>query len=400
MEDTSAIEALIARQMLGQQLTPDEEGLLRQWQSAHPLHKRFYKDLTSKDVLHSYKEVLEVRRENYAAIMSRIGKQGKVRKIRWSLLIAACSLALLITSFALLFWRQNIAHTSNSLMADKAAMTVPVKPAGSRATLILGDGRKIPLDSGASLALTANGVAVRSITGTQLQYTDELTTGDYSATHTLVTPRSGVFQVTLSDGTLVWLNADSRLIYPTRFADARKVELQGEAYFEVAKDHHRPFQVTILGFNGEKPTTVDVLGTHFNVKAYPGVGDIRTTLLEGAVRVRHGDSDKVLKPGQQASVKRSRSNDDIEVKQVPTQDAIDWRDGFFRADNIPVAEIIGEVGRWYDVTFLWETPVPEINMMLIIGRNEGIDQTLRLLEQSDIGLRFERDGRHIHVLKN
>lgn len=400
MEDTSAIEALLTRRMLGQRLTEEESAVLLQWQSAHPLQQQCYDELTSKDALDTYKEVLEVRRENYTAIMKRVAGEGQVRKIRWPFMIAACSLALLGITCVLLYTKKEINRSAGDQVATDASITSQVQPAGPRATLILGDGRRVALDSGASLALTANGVAVRSLAGTQLQYTDELVTGDQSAIHTLQTPRSGVFQVTLSDGTVVWLNADSRLTYPIRFAESRQVVLQGEAYFEVAKDHHRPFQVTVLGTNGEKPTTVDVLGTHFNVKAYPGAGDIRTTLLEGAVRVRHGGSNKVLKPGQQATVRNTRSDDEIQVKQVAAQEAVDWRDGFFRADDIPASELIAEIGRWYDVQFLWDTPVLETRMMLIIGRSEGIDQTLRLLEQSGIGLRFERDGRHIHVMKN
>src|SRR5690606_467261 len=200
------------------------------------------------------------------------------------------------------------------------------------------DGRLAELD-GITVTKTANGQLVYEIS--EAQNKSEITY------NTIETPNGGQYQVRLPDCTAVWLNAGSRLTYPTSFAssDNRRVELLGEGYFEVAKDSKRPFIVVA------EQQEVEVLGTHFNVNAYADEGNIKTTLLEGSVKVGSStQGTKMLKPGQQAI----NSKGNLEVKSVNTDYAVAWKDGYFRFNDKSLDMGLREIARWYDVEIVYE----------------------------------------------
>ncbi len=208
--------------------------------------------------------------------------------------------------------------------------------------------------------------------------------------NTLYNPRgSQMASVILSDGTKVWLNAESSLKYPVRFTGPeRRVEISGEAYFEVARLQGKPFLVS----NGK--TLVRVLGTHFNVNTYGDNGKVIVTLLEGAVKVTNDVSSEMLKPGQQAQV-----GTDIQlIHKSDTTKALAWKNEVFNFTQTGIAEIMKEMERWYDVKVEYDGAVPDISLSGIIDRNINASKVLEMLEISS-GLDFRIEGRKIIVKK-
>jgi ferric-dicitrate binding protein FerR (iron transport regulator) len=217
----------------------------------------------------------------------------------------------------------------------------------------------------------------------------------------MTTPRGRQFQLVLPDGTKVWLNAASSIKYPTAFVEGeRRVELVGEAYFEVAKDAGKPFFVTI-----NDKTEVQVIGTHFNVNAYPDEDIIHTTLLEGAVRVNSSFGTGFLNPGDQASVVREgyvhQKGDpkwNLRVTAVNTQQFVAWKDGVFDfgyANNLQT--VMRQLARWYDVEVVYEKNVPNVEIWGKMQRNLTLVQLLKVLKGMELNFRLE-EGRRLVIM--
>jgi ferric-dicitrate binding protein FerR (iron transport regulator) len=207
------------------------------------------------------------------------------------------------------------------------------------------------------------------------------------------TPRGGQYRVVLSDGTQVWLNAASSMRFPVVFPEGeRRVELRGEAYFEVAKDTAKPFRVEAPG------SLVEVLGTHFNVNAYDDESTVRTTLLEGRVSVRStrggmADRKRVLMQGQQASVTQDGT---VRVtSDADTEEAVAWKNGRFHFNSSDLRSIMRQVARWYDAEVVFEGD-PELHFTGQITRKDEVATVLRMLEMTG-EVRFRIEGRRILV---
>lgn len=178
------------------------------------------------------------------------------------------------------------------------------------------------------------------VSGTKADFSKIKTTSDEPEMKTISTPRGKDYELVLSDGTVVLLNADSKITFPTRFTgDKRTVKLVGEAYFKVSKNKHRPFIVE----TGNLYTKV--LGTEFNLKAYPH-SDVNVTLIKGSVAVNAEGKEVMLKPGENAEYSEDK---DIEVTTVDTEGYIQWKDGYFYFDNVPLIDVVRDLGRWYNV---------------------------------------------------
>jgi transmembrane sensor len=178
----------------------------------------------------------------------------------------------------------------------------------------------------------------------QFVVTDTKTTNDKEGDgfNTFTTPRGGEYHVVLPDGSMVWLNAASSIKFPTKFAATeRRIELTGEAYFEVAKDKRKPFRVK---FNNQE---VEVLGTHFDIMAYADEPETKTTLLEGSVKISRDNIKQILVPGQQA-VSNAATKGFI-VQQANVQEVMAWKNGFFMFKNVSIANVMRQASRWYDV---------------------------------------------------
>ena len=185
--------------------------------------------------------------------------------------------------------------------------------------------------------ITNTGIVVNS---TKADFSRVKATSGVPEMKTISTPRGKDYELVLSDGTVVLLNADSKITFPTRFTGhKRTVKLVGEAYFKVSKNKHRPFIVE----TGNLYTKV--LGTEFNLKAYPH-SDVNVTLIKGSVAVNAEGKEVMLKPGENAEYSE---NKDIEVTTVDTEGYIQWKDGYFYFDNVPLIDVVRDLGRWYNV---------------------------------------------------
>jgi len=206
----------------------------------------------------------------------------------------------------------------------------------------------------------------------------------------LSTPRAAQYQLVLPDGSKVWLNAASSIHYPTAFAGKeRKVEITGEAYFEVAQDARLPFIVKTNGME------VKVLGTHFNVNAYEDEAMVRTTLLEGAVLMTKDAATALLQPGEQAQL--TKAGDLKLVHNADIAEAVAWKNGLFQLNSADVPAIMRQMARWYDVEIVYEEGVPDGHISGKVPRGMNLSQVLEIFEVS--GVHFKIEGRKIIVLK-
>lgn len=279
--------------------------------------------------------------------------------------VAAAIVAVAVAAFYL--WPAN-KRSATGLTDNNPGRQQDVDPGHNKARLILADGTVVGLDTLANGALQVQGqTRIAKQKDGQLAYeTAPASNNNNNITssplyNTVVVPRGGQYKLILTDGTQVWLNAASYLRFPVEFTgEERMVELEGEGYFEVAKDAARPFIVRT------RPADVRVLGTHFNVCAYPAE-DWKTTLLEGKVRVEAIDAQlptpdsRLLQPGQQAiiAIQPSISSQSIKSPQIQVQicdidEAIAWKEGYFKFTNASVKNIMQQVSRWYDVDIVYK----------------------------------------------
>lgn len=193
---------------------------------------------------------------------------------------------------------------------------------------------------------------------------------------TMTVPKAGIYQVQLPDGSKVWLNSVSKLTYPSSFiGEERIVELEGEAYFEIAKDSKRPFRVYSKG------QEIEVLGTQFNVNSYAEEQHTTTTLLEGSVKVKATASGKdvILEPGEQATL---QDNQQFSISQVNKEEAIAWKNGLFIFNDQKLEHIMEQVARWYDIEVVYEKKIPSVVLGGVMSRKEPLDRLLSILERA------------------
>lgn len=275
---------------------------------------------------------------------------------------------------------------------------VVVAPGGNRAILTLAGGQKIILDSAAAGILAEQGnTQVQKLGDGKLAYeagdkTKEDVAGHPGSTtaplyNTLTTPRGGQYQLTLPDGTKVWLNAASSITYPIAFAgNSRTVEMTGEAYFEVTHDKKHPFTVKAGG------QTIQDIGTHFNVNAYADEPEQVTTLLEGAVSV----DGHLLRPGEKATaIGATATGVDIRVTQGDPEGAVAWKNGLFDFTDAGVETVMRQLSRWYNVDVTYEGNIPTRQFTGMIGRSLTLNQVLAGLTKERVHYQIEKGNRLI-----
>lgn len=268
-----------------------------------------------------------------------------------------------------------------------------IKPGRNTATLTLSNGEKIILSDAANGELARQaGVVIHKSADGHLIYdlqpaAAEMTSGSAESKNILTTARGEEYQLILPDGSKVWLNSASSLRFPAEFKGTeRNVELTGEAYFEIAKVKKKPFIVKI------RQVKVEVLGTHFNVMSYQDEGEIKTTLLEGAVKIASGNTDNVLKPGEQAIVDPSNK---IQIRHADTEQAVAWKDGYFKFNKQDIRYIMRQLARWYDIDVVYEGEIPADLFVGKIRRRENITEVLKIFELSQI--KYQIKGRKIII---
>jgi len=314
-----------------------------------------------------------------------------LRRARWWA-AAAVVIGLLATSAYYLFNKP-----AKSQSPDGTTASVDVLPGKEGAMLTLSDGRQVLLDSLGNGLIAVQGTAEVKLQDGQLVYNKNGNAGEAAiAFNTMSTPRGRQFQLLLPDGTKVWLNAASSLTYPTAFTGhERKVEITGEAYFEVAKNARMPFKVKI-----NDHTEVEVLGTHFNVNAYGDEEAIKTTLLEGKVKVIATQSGipnpkfEILHPGQQATIStKSNQSTQIRVQTADVNEAVAWKNGAFSFTNADLPAVMRQLARWYNIEVEYKGDIPSGTFSGEIGRSLTLDQVLKGLTRTRINYRIEKENK-------
>lgn len=263
---------------------------------------------------------------------------------------------------------------------------VVIKPGSNKALLTLANGSRIVLNDAKNGKLTMqSGTQVVKAKGGLLIYKGQNKRPDLasSAMNTITTPRGGQYQLVLEDGTKVWLNAASTLKFPPQFTgQERKVELQGEAYFEVHKNPQVPFVVKMAS------QEVLVLGTHFNINAYEEEGSVKTSLLEGKVTISTAGKKAVLLPGQEAV---NNLQGAIKVKQADVTASIAWKNGLFQFNNASIEEVMRQISRWYDVRVSYDGRLPVKQFTGTVSRQVGMDEMLSMLRYTGIHFKVSND---------
>jgi ferric-dicitrate binding protein FerR (iron transport regulator) len=304
--------------------------------------------------------------------------------------LAAASVLVVVGMLSLFYFRSGKEpDTHENSIATTAAYNDTVLPGGNKATLILGDGTKLVLDTASSGTIAQDSYTrVVKLDDGQLAYSATDETNATVTYNTLTTPRGGQYAITLTDGTKVWLNSSSSLRFPSSFKDQERiVELTGEGYFEVAHNPSRPFKVNVNGVE------VKVFGTHFNIMAYDDESTINTTLLEGSVTVSQQRETVLLKPGQQAKVNSSGKIGII--KDVDVEQAIAWKNGVFNFNGSDIQTTMRQIARWYDIEVTYESKITE-HFNGTIVRNTSIEKVLKMLEYTGV-VHFSISGRKILV---
>lgn len=269
-------------------------------------------------------------------------------------------------------------------------------PGGNKAVLTLANGSKIVLNNAKNGILANQGnISVNKTHDGEIAYDAsngaQAETGTEPSYNTITTPKGGQYQVVLADGTKVWLNSVSSISFPTAFTGKeRRVEITGEVYFEVAKNKAKPFFVK--GGN----QLVEVLGTHFNINSYTDEPDVKTTLLEGSVKIVQlvNGGSALLRPGQQAI---NRSTGPIVVRDADIEQIVAWKNGLFQINDANIETIMRQAARWYDVDIQFEGKIPERKFSGKIKRDVKASEFLQMLTYFNV--RFTIEGRKI-IVKN
>lgn len=274
-------------------------------------------------------------------------------------------------------------------------------PGGNKATLTLADGTVVDLDNAANGTLSEQNNTTITKKDGALKYEPAIGNPQSAinavAYNLLSTPTGGQYFLELPDGSKVWLNAASSIRYPTAFrGKERLVELTGEAYFDIKKNQNIPFRVHFISPSkdgGDREGMIEVMGTQFNVNAYHDEGIIRTTLLEGKIKMVSDQQTAILKPGQQAQIKNtSLGNGQIRVSDdVDTEEAIAWKNGLFYFDNVDIQAIMRQLARWYKVQVIFKGKIPARRFAGQVSRNSNLSQVLRILELSKVHFTVEGD---------
>jgi ferric-dicitrate binding protein FerR (iron transport regulator) len=299
---------------------------------------------------------------------------------------AAAALLLAVSTLAYFWLRPGRSVQTNTPLAQHTHSSIT--PGSNKAMLTLANGATITLDSSGQQVISTGNTSVTRQNG-QLVYGPQETAGHVSY-HTLSTPRGGQFRITLPDGTRVWLNSASSLRYPTAFSGKeRRVELQGQGYFEVAPNAAQPFKVNVNAME------VQVLGTAFDIMAYGDEASVNTTLVNGSVQVKEGNTARLLQPGQQAML--NQESHALTVHEADVQKIIAWKNGLFVFNNMTLTAILREVARWYDVEIVY-TVKPSAELYGGgISRSLQLSGVLGLLEANGSN-HFRVEGRKVIVL--
>ncbi|MBL1408274.1 FecR family protein [Sphingobacterium faecale] len=370
----------------------EENELLEDWARGREQREQLLKDISTGDLLLEEVELwLDLEHQDncpwneklFLLVQNKIDKQVDRNKTflgRKILYAAAVVILLFSAGIGLYLFKSGSAQ----LLVDKGEV-LDVASGKNRATITLADGRVVRLDE------SKEGLVI----GEDLTYTDGSTVVDMgsrlSQNIILTVPKGGKYQVTLSDGSKVWLNAESRLVYPHIFSQQERfVELMGEAYFDIVPkivDNKRvPFLVKT------KDQTIEVLGTQFNVKAYPDENEMATVLIEGVVRIQSDKHNIKLLPGEMWI---SNSLGVRKISQVDTDEYLAWKNNKFIFNETPLKEAMRQLSRWYDVHVEYENSPNTTFFYGEISREKSLLSVLNILQESGVKFKLRKDNQEV-----
>ena len=314
-------------------------------------------------------------------------KRKRIFSMSW-MRVASVAFLFLLAATYWIFVKENKDYIKTNV-AQLGAKHSVVLPGGNHAVLTLSDGSSIVLDSiqngkiqhGNAEMNKQDGILIFNGSSSQSSIP---TVSD----NVLSTPRGGKYQIVLPDGSNVWLNASSTLQFPTVFTgNKREVKLTGEAYFEVTKNNEKQFNVIVGNME------VKVLGTHFDINAYDDDDAIKTSLLEGSVKISKGNETDFLKPGQQAVLEKTGGK--LQIRNADMDAVMAWKNGLFQFEGADITTIMKEIGRWYNVDIVYAGKVPVRRFEGKISRSAKLSEVLRILELSNV--KFKEEGNKIIV---
>ncbi|QDW25346.1 FecR family protein [Pedobacter sp. KBS0701] len=355
--------------------TPEEMAIVEDWYLQLP----FEKEAPHHSIIASSKQ--EVWNQ-----LSPRGKSLKLITVKW---LAVAASIVLCLGVGLYFIAQRNADplTAKTELKD-------ILPGGNKAMLTLADGTVVNLDDAKNGQIASqSGIIIHKTKNGQLEYIiKEIPNAPVTGSNTISTPRGGQYQVSLPDGTKVWLNAATTLKYPYAFAkNERVVELNGEAYFEVSKDHTRPFKVKTDAQN------IEVLGTHFNINAYRDEAIIKTTLLEGSVKVSNASRTINLHPGEQSKLNINTAKLTLN-QQVDIDKEMAWKNNIFSFDDDDLQSIMRQISRWYDVDVVYQGKITSEKYIGEIPRSSNLAEVFKILELNHVHI--DAKGRVLTVTGN
>ncbi|WP_343521720.1 FecR domain-containing protein [Pedobacter sp.] len=374
--NTTEIKDLIEKYN-SQTATTEEKKLVEEW----------YERIDGAELTLNQSEDIEVKEQILTRVTSRIQKSAKPKRVRlndvWLFKAAVILVAFMAGTY--IYFKQNSRPQVSSTIAK--INKKPIVPGGNNAVLLLADGSQIILNktSDGQVANQSGVEVIKTKSGELLYRFTGNSTAGAAAINTVITPRGGQYHLILVDGTEVWLNASSSVRFPTAFVGKeRKVEVTGEAYFEVAKNKTKPFIVHT------NQSDIQVLGTHFNVNAYADEEYQRTTLLEGSIEIKQGNKKALLKPGQQASLNLKAAG--IKVNEVADLEAVvAWKNGYFQFDRSDLPSVMRQVSRWYDAEVIYNGKIPAKQYSGKIPRNVSVVKLVEMLAYSGIHCKIENN---------
>jgi transmembrane sensor len=399
MNDVALRISVLITKYLNNELTAEEEQELAVWKGQSDNNLRLFEKLTGEGSLfNTVSESYTAEANIYNKIKQHIpelneaarGKLAPMRAFNWRKITAAAAIivALAIGSYMWLN-RTSSPHTVTTKTEDEQLKDKP--PGKDGAILQIADGKQIILDDAMNGNLSPQGnTEVVKLKGT-ITYNNKGGSASTILYNTLSTPRGRKFQVTLPDGSHVWLNASSSIKFPNVFTgNNRVVEITGEVYLEVAKDKKKPFIVNLPPRpGGQGGGQVEVLGTHFNINAYSEETTVKTTLLEGAVKVTVNGNTARLTPGKQAQIKDEKI---AVITDADTDATVAWKNGIIAFDRSDIKTVLRQVSRWYNVDIEYKGDIKVQELRGKVPRNIPLSDVLKALAlSSNLKFSIERN---------
>jgi transmembrane sensor len=401
-ENAEYIRDLIVKH-IREEITPAEKDQLQQWIDASGSNRQLFDELTTLPSLYEKLNACDRYVAEKDVVWEKIEKKpgGRLAFIKsgW-VKYAAAAVILLIAGYWLLTTRDS--KSIKPEVTQQQPQKEDIEPGQYKALLTLDNGQTIVLDSAVQGQLTKQGNTVVLNKDGQLVYDASKATRTEVAYNTLTTAKGQTYATVLADGSKVWLNAGSSIRYPVVFVgNERRVEVTGEAYFEIKRDQSKPFKVIIKSGSNQGEHEIKVLGTHFNVNAYEEEPEIKTTLLEGSIKFTTKNKNlntisEVLIPAQYAVVKKLTNDLIVNTAQEPESD-IAWVNGKFSFEKTNLKAVMRELSRWYDVQIIFEGE-PDAHT-LFTGKVERMIPLSRLLSNLEMigDVKFAISGRTVKV---